>query len=359
MVKMNKNISTLSLATTISSAFVGAGFVSGQELWQFFGVFGKTGLFYLVTALVILGTLCITFMHYCKSSKCYHLDTAVFGSAPKLVNVTFCTSEILIYFFLCVIMTSGFIALMDSFVSANLARVFGGIFILLLGIELFFGLKGLIALSSVFVPLLVLVTVVISAITLFKNGITIPPSTTNTEAASPLLTIPVLACSLSVSYNFFGSVGIMAPLTESAKSKKQLSVASILATLFLVLIGISILLSIFAMGVQNEALPMLEISKDISFALAIIYAALLGLAMFSCGFSSSVCIVLFAEKRLLRKKWKKVVFITLYLGIVYLVSMVGFSDLISTVYPIFGYIGFVLIGAVIYNAVSHRRKQNV
>lgn len=353
---MNKKISTLSLSTTISSAFVGAGFVSGQELWQFFGVFGKTGIFYLILALAIIGTLCIIFMRYCQKSKRYHLDTAVFGNAPKWVNVTFCASEILIYFFLCVIMTSGFIALMDSFVSIELARVFGGIFIVLLGIELFFGLKGLVTLSSIFVPLLVIATVVISAITLFKNGIVIPPAPEKVDASSVFLTVPILSCALSVSYNFFGSVGIMAPLTENIKSKKQITVASVLAVLFLILIGVSILLSIFTTGTQNAAIPMLEISKDINVVLAVIYAVLLGLAMFSCGFSSSVCVVLFAEKRLLRSSVKKIIFIVLYLGLVYFVSMVGFSDLISTVYPIFGYIGFILIGAVIYNAVSHRRK---
>jgi len=359
MAKTNKNISTLSLAATVTSAFIGAGFVSGQELWQFFGVFGKSGIFYLILALFMLGALCVIFMHYCKNTSRHHLDTAVFGTAPKWANVAFCASDIVICFFLCVIMTSGFTALMNSFVSDSTSKILGAVFIVLMGINLFFGLKGLITLSSFFIPLLILATVVISVMTLVKSGIPNIPEASTTTSASPFLTVPVLSCLLSVSYNFFGSVGIMAPLTRDVKKKSQLTAASILATLFLILIGVSILLSVFATGTQNEALPMLEISKSISTALAVIYAVLLALAMFSCGFSSSVCVVLFAEKRILRKKWKKIVFITLYLGIVYLVSMVGFSDLISTVYPIFGYIGFILIGAVIYNAVVHRRKRNV
>ena len=355
---MNKEISNLSLSATIAGAFIGAGFVSGQELWQFFGVFGKSGIFYLISALIILGTLCVVFMHYCKNSSCYHLDTAVFGNAPRLVNVSFCASEMLIYFFLCVIMTSGFIALMDSFFSLTVARVFGGVFMVILGASLFFGLRTFVTLSSFFIPLLVIVTVIISAITLFKNGIVIP-NAQEEVSESIFLKVPALSCFLSVSYNFFGSVGILAPLTENVQNKKQLAIASVFSTLFLILIGLSILFAMFSTGTQNKSLPMLEISKGISTALAVIYALFLSLAMFSCAFSSSVSVVLFSEKRILRTKKKKTAFIILYLLVVYLVSMVGFSDLISTVYPIFGYIGFILIGAVIYNAIVHRRKQNV
>ena len=38
-----KRISTFSLALTYVGIFLGAGFVSGQELWQFFACFGLWG----------------------------------------------------------------------------------------------------------------------------------------------------------------------------------------------------------------------------------------------------------------------------------------------------------------------------
>ena len=354
---MNK-ISTASIAPTVTSAFIGAGFVSGQELWQFFGVFGKTGIFTLFLSLILLGILCAIFMHYCKSTKNYYLDTAVLGSAPKWVNGVFCACEMILYFFLGVIMTSGFTALVDSFTSSGVALAAGAVFALVTGISLFFGLGGVIRLSSVFIPLLVLSTVVISVITLAKNGIQIPEAG-EIEAENPLLKFPLLSCFLSLSYNFFGSVGIMAPLTEKAKNSKQLVISSVISTVFLVVIAVSILLSTFTTGMHDKALPMLEISKAIGLPFAIIYAILLSLAMYSCSFSSSVCIVLFAEKKLLHTKKRKIIFILLYMLMVYTVSTVGFSDLISTVYPIFGYVGFILIFIVIYNAVTNRRKPNV
>ncbi|MBQ9975881.1 MAG: hypothetical protein IJP16_05170 [Clostridia bacterium] len=353
---MNK-ISTLSIATTVTGAFIGAGFVSGQELWQFFGVFGKTGIFTMLLSLTVLGALCTVFTRYCKSTERFYLDQAVFGDSPRWMNRVFCTLEMIIYFFLCVIMTSGFTALVDSFASKTVANTLGFVFVILVGMALFFGLQGLVRLFSLFIPLLVLATVIISAVTLIKNGIVIPP-TADCSEKNILLSNPLLSCFLSLSYNFFGSVGILAPLSEKARSKKQLTVSSILGALLLIAIAISILLAIFSTGTETKALPMLEIAKELNPALAVLYAVLLSAAMFSCSFSSGVCIVLFVEKRFLQSHRKKILFILVYTLIVYLVSTVGFTDLISTVYPIFGYVGFALILKVVYNAI-HRRTHNV
>lgn len=41
--KEMKEIKTWSLAFTYVGCFLGAGFISGQELWQFFGSFGNLG----------------------------------------------------------------------------------------------------------------------------------------------------------------------------------------------------------------------------------------------------------------------------------------------------------------------------
>lgn len=355
---MDNKISTVSVASTVAGAFIGAGFASGSELWQFFGIFGKTGIVTMLLSLFMLCILCILFTCHCKSTESFYLDTAVFKNAPRPINAIFCSFELMLYFFLSVIMTSGFIALMNSFVDKKLALLFGAAFALFTGVSLYFGLSGLVRLFSTFIPLLVISTVIISALTIFENGIVIPD---NTEVSSdnPLLKNPVLSCFLSLSYNFFGSVGILAPLSKNAKNHRQLTVSSIFGILLLAVIALSILLAIFSSGTQNEPLPMLEIAKKINPAIGIIYAVLLSSAMFGCSYSSSVCMILFVEKKALHTKFKKIFFILLYVTVVYTVSLLGFTDLISTVYPIFGYIGFILIIAVVYNSIANRRKRNV
>lgn len=54
---MQRKIGALRLGLTFAGCFLGAGYVSGQELWQYFGAFGTHGLLGLVLA-VALGVLC-------------------------------------------------------------------------------------------------------------------------------------------------------------------------------------------------------------------------------------------------------------------------------------------------------------
>ena len=57
---MPQKIGTLRLALTFAGCFLGAGYVSGQELWQYFGAFGARGLLGLVLAVALLGGAAFT-----------------------------------------------------------------------------------------------------------------------------------------------------------------------------------------------------------------------------------------------------------------------------------------------------------
>ena len=52
---MQRKIGALRLGLTFAGCFLGAGYVSGQELWQYFGAFGTHGLLGLVLAIALLG----------------------------------------------------------------------------------------------------------------------------------------------------------------------------------------------------------------------------------------------------------------------------------------------------------------
>ena len=47
-----KQLTPVKFALTFAGCFLGAGYVSGQELWQFFGVFGRGGLLGLALAMI-------------------------------------------------------------------------------------------------------------------------------------------------------------------------------------------------------------------------------------------------------------------------------------------------------------------
>ena len=52
-----KEIKTWSLAFTYVGCFLGAGFISGQELWQFFGSFGNLGYVGFLLAVVLFSAI--------------------------------------------------------------------------------------------------------------------------------------------------------------------------------------------------------------------------------------------------------------------------------------------------------------
>ena len=67
-----KEIKTWSLAFTYVGCFLGAGFISGQELWQFFGSFGNWGYVGFAAAAVLLLTI--------LCSNLYTLIIAFYGT---------------------------------------------------------------------------------------------------------------------------------------------------------------------------------------------------------------------------------------------------------------------------------------
>ena len=66
---MPQKIGTLRLALTFAGCFLGAGYVSGQELWQYFGAFGARGLLGLVLAVALLGGTGVLLLRLSQNSK--------------------------------------------------------------------------------------------------------------------------------------------------------------------------------------------------------------------------------------------------------------------------------------------------
>ena len=60
----NRKIGSFEIAMIYVGSIIGAGFASGREIWQYFGVFGKTG----IVGLFIAGCLFVIF------GICEHTD---------------------------------------------------------------------------------------------------------------------------------------------------------------------------------------------------------------------------------------------------------------------------------------------
>lgn len=72
-----KQLSVTRIAFLFSGCFLGAGFVSGQELWQFFGCFGRGGFWGLAISAVLFALCGILLIRLAQISGVKEMDETV------------------------------------------------------------------------------------------------------------------------------------------------------------------------------------------------------------------------------------------------------------------------------------------
>ena len=90
-----KKINSLSLCLTFAGCFLGAGYVSGQELWQFFSSFGKSGYIGLVIAVILQVLFGILLIRLAMKTSIIEMDKIIimkenwFLKGIKWMNILF------------------------------------------------------------------------------------------------------------------------------------------------------------------------------------------------------------------------------------------------------------------------------
>ena len=178
------------------------------------------------------------------------------------------------------------------------------------------------------------------------------------EGSNPLMRSAAFGAVTFAFYNFFGSVGILAPLGEAASSKRAARRGVLLGTALLLLIAYSVLLAVMAVPETADAeLPMLALAYGLSRPLGYVYGILLLLCMYGSALSMTVAITTYASARSERVEKRRGWFILALGALGYAASSVGFGDLISVVYPVFGYCSSVFIVCLLVHAAQTRKKE--
>ena len=346
-----KKLNMFILGFTYAGCFLGAGYVSGQELWQFFGAYGVKGIYGLIITVLIQFAFGIILVQLVHKTEIYEMDRiAVKWDIPVLRGV-FSAGATFFMFGIFIIMSAGTGALLN--------RIFGlsefigcGIFCLIIAFMAFKGIDGMVSVFSWFVPALVIGAVVISVVSVGKAGLGAIVFK-EADGRNLLLGNWFFASITYVSYNLFGSIGIIAPLGKRVQ-KKTVIPGILFGCVLLFSIALGILFAMVSHGfVIGTELPMLELACNLSMVVGYVYAVMLFFGMFGTSLSSFVAVIIFGEQ-----KWewfaKKRNFIIVFLSIVaWICSFAGFSDLIGLVYPISGYFGFiVIIGVIVHYIVS-------
>ncbi len=347
-------VNSFKVAFTYAGCIVGAGFLSGQELWQFFGSYGYWGILGFVLAIVLQAILGYLVLKYAFISKEREFDKLIVRKDIKPIRWFFIISEIIFIFGVVIIMYAGAGSLIET--TFNLDDLWGSIiFAVIITIVAFLGINGITSALSMTIPFLTVATLIISVLALNKYGY---PTFSNLEVTGKTALMPnfVVAFILFSVHNLFCTLGVLGPLGNMIKEEKTAFDGMVLCSIVLVVIAVSVLIPIYsAPEFASSDLPMLEIAKSVSIPLFYIYSILLLIGMFGSALSHLVSVMefVFQKSKLLNKKKYLLIIPTSVLA--FALSRFGFSKLISVLYPLSGYIGIVGLGLVLDNLFTLKK----
>ena len=346
-----------SIGLTFAGSFLGAGYVSGQELWQFFGSFGGGGLLGVLAAMALLAVFGLALMYIISRAGIADMD-AVLVPWERLAWLRKLSSalQLILLFGVIAIMYAGGGALLEQLFSLPtwLGRTLMAVLVTLVALR---GLRGAVGAFSLIVPVIVALTLLFGGMALARYGVSLPAFGA-AEGSNPLMRSAAFGAVTFAFYNFFGSVGILAPLGEAASSGRAARRGVLLGTALLLLIAYSVLLAVLAVPETADAeLPMLALAYGLSRPLGYVYGILLLLCMYGSALSMTVAITTYAAARSERVEKRREWFILALGALGYAASSVGFGDLISVVYPVFGYCSSVFIVCLLVHAVQTRKKE--
>ncbi|MDQ0059276.1 YkvI family membrane protein [Paenibacillus harenae] len=329
----------LQIASTYVGTIVGAGFASGQEILQFFTRFGFYGTFTIAIATILfiwLGAKMMLIASEINAKSYEDLNKALFGDKY---------GRWISHFMLVVLLGVTAVMLAGAgtifYEHWNISYQSG---LLITAAACYFllrkGMKAILTVNAIVVPLMLIFT----GFVMFD--------TFHTPGADKFLTLtsdysPWAAWSapfLYAAFNLTMSQAVLVPLGAEVKDRKTIIAGSWVGGIgigFMLLAG-HIALSVHMPGIQQFAIPMGGIARQLGSTVQYIYIMLIFAEIFTTLIAGIYGLSLQLHERL---KWARGVLTIIVLVVCYIASQIGFGPLLSTLYPVFGLIslGWLLL----------------
>jgi len=349
---------TLRIAGVYIGTIIGAGYASGQEILQFFTGYGWWG---------ILGTIVTMVMYPLLGYYLIVLGRRVQAKSHKGVIYHICGKylgaviDILLAFFLFgvgVIMVAGSGSLFNQQFGIPPAAGYA-LMALLVILALLLSLRRLLDVISSLTPfvfILVLVLAVYAAITADTTGVDLEAvAATQEELASPHW---LLSAFLHVSFNVAITVSILAIVGATERNFQAAKRGVVLGGIALGAIALIINLAVYLNidDLVGTDMPMLIIATEVHPVIGVIMA----IALLAMIFNTAVPTLYTFTARFFTVETQSFRIAAIVVGLAaFALGFIGFTELVGTVYPLLGYVGFVIFGAMAVNLIRYRRRGEV
>lgn len=347
-----KKIGILQLGLSFAGCFLGAGYVSGQELWQFFGSFGAWGIVGLILAILLLSAVGVIMLRLNRLTGFDEADKLIAGEGHPPLRYAVTLLSMLLLFGIGTIMTAG--------AGALAAQLFGLpawcgslIFAATVAVVSLAGLSGMVSVFSATVPLLAAFSLAFGLYALRVYGFA--PQTVS--GSNPLMSSWAIAAVSFACYNLFAGIAVVAPLGRHVKGTPHIIGGVALGASLLLVTAGSVLVCVSAAPRFSAAeLPMLSFAADISPLFGTVYGVLLLLAMFGTALSATVALTNALHIKLSARLRRKAPIVICTVLLMFCGSLFGFGELIGLIYPIFGYCSSVFIVLLIVHYFKRKRQ---
>ncbi|MFD1735097.1 hypothetical protein ACFSCX_00840 [Bacillus salitolerans] len=327
---MKNTKAILQVAATYIGTIVGAGFATGREVVQFFSQYGMIGLIGILICgylFIWIGIKIMLIAKRIQANSYQEVNEYLFGERTgKYVNIIF----IIMLFGVTSVMLSGTGAVFRE--QLGLPAQLGILLTLTLCyVAVIKGMKGLLFVNSLIVPLMIIFSLIV---------LTAFPSATEFYGEQTSLWKVLLSAIAYASYNLALCQAVLVPLGRDSENESVIRWGGFLGGLGLTFILITSHLALLTIdNMTAYSIPMAEIIKTIGTVLHIMFVFVIYGEIYTTLIGN-----VYGISRKLSGSTKPKRSITIgILMTCYFISLIGFDSLVRYMYPIFGYIGFVIL----------------
>ncbi len=349
-----KKLNFLQITSLYIGVIMGAGYASGRECWQFFGVFGNKGYLGAAFSTVCFIAIACMLTYIARSKGSSDLGRLISPFEDKYIDGIIGWTLGIIYYTIMIVMTAAGGSLLNQ--QFGISKIIGGLIVAILCIITVLGdFKRISAVFPLLVPVLFIIGVITIILTI-RMDFGQSGSVTGYRPGRMSPNWPVSAL-VFIAYNSMGMITMSGSSATNAKDTKNAYAGAVLGTLCLGALTIILLRALLTDMAFSSSLdlPMLGFSARISPALNIIYAIVLYGAVYSTGASTYYGF----STRLPEGKMKK--YIIVFAAVAgFLLGLTGFKTLVEFLYPAQGYIGILFIFLIIINffkELKHNRRR--
>ena len=323
----------ISITLVIIGALVGAGFASGQEIFSFFYLYGVYGVFGIILMCILMYILIYKTLKiiYLNKIDNYNEFLKLFlkeNKANKIINIII--NILLLFSFF--IMVAGFGAYFEQELGIN--RLFGSfLFSFLCAIVFFLDIKGILKISNIVVPVLIIFIIFIG----IKNILNIQDikliRTKNNWIMSSIL---------YTSYNLILLIPVLISLRKQISKELNIKYIAFFSSIIINILAILIFMLMAEwnlIDLEKQEMPAIYIVRNKFFEFRNMYAFIILASIFTTAISVGIGFLQNISKN--KKSYTKYVIIMCITSL--FITKIGFSKVMNFIYPVFGYFGIMQI----------------